>query len=96
VTPDGHPLVERAWASPGQMMARFEVAGAIGGGRASLLSAEGTRAGGAGPIPSLDPELFQSAIAPTLGPRTRDALSRATSEGEWNTVLLAAPEWMRR
>src|SRR5437773_1870538 len=36
-TPDGYPLDEVAWAGPGQMSTRFEVARAIGGGSAGLF-----------------------------------------------------------
>ena len=41
-TPDGWPLNEAAWSSPGQMTARFEVARAIGSGSGGLFSSSGT------------------------------------------------------
>jgi hypothetical protein len=44
----------------------------------------------------LTTRLFYDAIEPTLGVKTRSALSRTTSQQEWNTVLLASPEWMLR
>jgi hypothetical protein len=31
-----------------------------------------------------------------LGARTRDALGRTSSQPEWNTLLLASPDWMQR
>jgi uncharacterized protein (DUF1800 family) len=96
VTPEGYALVERAWASPGQMVARFEIARAIGSGRAELFNAEAGESNPRPGLPTLNNDLFRQAIEPTLGGRTRDALARTSSEQEWNMVLLAAPEWMQR
>ncbi|MFX8235221.1 DUF1800 family protein, partial [Acinetobacter baumannii] len=42
-TPDGYPLDENAWAGPGQMTTRFEIARAIGSGSAGLFRAEGEK-----------------------------------------------------
>ncbi len=42
-TPDGYPLTEAAWAGPGQMATRFEIARAIGSGSARLVQARGSR-----------------------------------------------------
>ncbi|MFX8297267.1 DUF1800 family protein, partial [Acinetobacter baumannii] len=42
-TPDGYPLDENAWAGPGQMTTRFEIARAIGSGSAGLFKAEGEK-----------------------------------------------------
>jgi uncharacterized protein (DUF1800 family) len=96
VTPDGYALVERAWASPGQLIARFEIARAIGSGRAGLVDAQDDNQRGIRTMrPTLNNGLFHEAIEPALGARTRAALARA-SEGEWNMVLLASPEWMQR
>jgi uncharacterized protein (DUF1800 family) len=96
LTPDGFALVERAWASPGQLITRFEIAGAIGSGRARLVEpADETRRPVPPRRPTLNNGLFHEAIEPSLGARTRAALARA-SEEEWNMVLLASPEWMQR
>src|SRR5207245_3112843 len=43
VTPDGYGLVETAWASSGQLVKRFEIASAIGSGRAGLVNTEDNR-----------------------------------------------------
>jgi uncharacterized protein (DUF1800 family) len=96
VTPDGYPLVESAWASSGQMVKRFEIARIIGSGNAPLFTAEdGTRGPRTG-FPMLTNRLFYDAIEPTLSARTRAALSQASSQQEWNTVLLSSPDWMMR
>ena len=44
-TPDGYPLTEAAWAGPGQMATRFEIARAIGSGSAGLFKPEGAAGG---------------------------------------------------
>jgi uncharacterized protein (DUF1800 family) len=96
VTPDGYALTEAAWTSSGQMVRRFEIARAIGSGSAGLFNGEDNKPGPAVGFPMLTTRLFYDAIEPTLGAKTRDALSRTTSQQEWNTVLLASPEWMLR
>ena len=95
LTPDGFALVERAWASPGQLITRFEIAGAIGSGRAKLVDSADEQRPAPPRRPTLNNGLFHEAIEPSLGARTRAALARA-SEEEWNMVLLASPEWMQR
>jgi uncharacterized protein (DUF1800 family) len=96
VTPDGYALTEAAWTSSGQMVRRFEIARAIGSGSAGLFNGEDNKPGPAVAFPMLTTRLFYDAIEPTLGEKTRNALSRTTSQQEWNTVLLASPEWMLR
>jgi uncharacterized protein (DUF1800 family) len=94
VTPDGYALVERAWASPGQLVARFEIARAIGSGSADLFAGQDGQPVTALPEPSAS--LFREAVEPALGARTREVLGRTSSPREWNMVLLASPEWMQR
>jgi uncharacterized protein (DUF1800 family) len=96
VTPDGYPLTESAWTSPGQMVRRFEIARAIGSGSAGLFNGEDNKPGPEIGFPMLATRLFYDAIEPTLSPRTRDALEHTATQQEWNTVLLASPEWMSR
>jgi uncharacterized protein (DUF1800 family) len=92
-TPDGYPLTELAWASSGQMSRRFEIARAIGSGSAGLFDAEdGTAPGGAG-FPQLSNRLYYEAVEPFLRAATRQALGRANSQQEWNTLLLASPDF---
>ena len=40
--------------------------------------------------------LYFDLIEPRLSARTRGALDDTMSQQEWNTVLLASPEWMQR
>jgi uncharacterized protein (DUF1800 family) len=46
-TPDGYPLTEAAWASPGQMATRFEIARQLGAGHAGLFRPEAPAASAA-------------------------------------------------
>ena len=94
-TPDGYPTDESAWASPGQMAARFEIARAIGTGSAGLFRAEGESADTPA-FPRLASAFYYESIEPTLGKATRAALERATSAQEWNVFLLSSPEFMLR
>jgi len=96
VTPDGYPLTEAAWTSSGQMVRRFEIARAIGSGSAGLFNGEDNKPGPSVGFPMLTTRLFYDAIEPTLSEKTRSALNRTTSQQEWNTILLASPEWMLR
>jgi uncharacterized protein (DUF1800 family) len=95
-TPDGYPLTEAAWASSGQMSRRFEIARAIGSGSAALFDAEeGAPAVPPPPaaFPQLPNRLYFEAVEPFLTARTREALGRAKSQQEWNTFLLASPDF---
>jgi uncharacterized protein (DUF1800 family) len=96
VTPDGYPLTEAAWASSGQLVRRFEIARAIGGGNAGLFNNDDNTPGPFTGFPMLTSRLFFDAIDPSLSARTREALSRTSSQQEWNTMLLASPDWMQR
>ena len=40
--------------------------------------------------------MYHQGLAPSLSPRTRQALDQATSPQEWNTFLLSSPEFMNR
>ena len=94
-TPDGYPLEESAWASPGQMAARFEIARAIGTGSAGLFHAEGENAD-APAFPRLASAFYYGSIEPTRGAATRAALERAGSPQDWSVFLLSSPEFMMR
>ena len=96
VTPDGYPLTEAAWSSSGQLVKRFEIARAIGGGNAGLFNNDDNTPGPATGFPLLTTKLFFDAIEPALGARTQAALAQASSQQEWNLVLLASPDWMDR
>jgi len=92
-TPDGYPLTELNWASSGQMSRRFEIARAIGSGNAGLFDPEDGEAATAAGFPQLSNRLYFEAVEPFLAAHTKDALNRANSQQEWNTFLLAAPEF---
>jgi uncharacterized protein (DUF1800 family) len=96
VTPDGYPLTEPAWTSSGQLVRRFEIARAIGSGNAGLFNSEDNSPGPATGFPMLTSRLYYDSIEPALGVKTRQALGRTSSQQEWNTILLASPDWMQR
>ena len=94
-TPDGYPLDENAWAGPGQMTTRFEIARAIGSGSAGLFKVDGEPKDRPA-FPQLANPLYYEGIAPRLTAATQQALAQATSPQEWNTYLLASPDFMHR
>jgi uncharacterized protein (DUF1800 family) len=95
-TPDGFALTESGWASSGQISRRFEIARAIGGGNSGLFDPEdGTPARTTG-FPQLSSRLYFSAVEPFLSANARGALDRASSQLEWNTFLLASPDFNYR
>ena len=96
VTPDGYPLTEPAWTSSGQLVRRFEIARAIGSGNAGLFNAEDNTPGPTTGFPMLTSRLYYESIEPALGVKTRQALDKTSSQQEWNTILLASPDWMQR
>jgi uncharacterized protein (DUF1800 family) len=95
-TPDGYPMNESAWASPGQMALRFDIAKAIGSGNAGLFKSEGPQPQERAAFPQLSNALYFQSISKTLSSGTRKALEQATSAPEWNIFLLSSPEMMAR
>ena len=95
-TPDGYPLSEVAWASPGQMTTRFEMARVIGNNSAGLFRTTDAEPVEKPAFPQLANALYFSATASMLTPDTRKALDQSKSPQEWNLFLLASPEFMRR
>jgi uncharacterized protein (DUF1800 family) len=95
-TPDGYPLTSAAWASPGQMATRFEIARAIATGSAGLFRGEGPAAAERAAFPQLSNALFHESLKPRLSGATVEALDQAGSQQEWNVFLLASPEFMNR
>jgi uncharacterized protein (DUF1800 family) len=94
-TPDGYPMVEGAWNSPGQMSTRFEFARALAAGSAGLMHREPPAPGEPREPPPLRAASSHT-LQDTLSMRTRAALAQARSPQEWNTFLLSAPELMYR
>ena len=95
-TPDGYSLTESGWASSGQMSRRFDIARAIGSGNAGLFEPEDGKPGAAAGFPRLASALYYGQIEPTLSASTRAVLEAATSQQEWNLLLLASPEMSTR
>ena len=95
-TPDGYPLTEGGWASSGQISRRFEIAKAIANGSAGLFEPEDGSGAAMGGFPQLASRVYYDAFEPRLSAPTRGALERAASQVEWNTFLLASPEFNYR
>jgi len=96
-TPDGYAATADAWNSPGQMSQRFEVARAMGSGSAGLFKPEEPAGAAEQPaFPQLARPAFYRWVQAGLGEGTRQALAQAASPQDWNTLYLAAPEFMVR
>ncbi|KAB8046166.1 DUF1800 family protein [Janthinobacterium rivuli] len=95
-TPDGYPLTDAAWASPGQMTTRFDIARTIGSGSAGLFKTDGPQPQEKVAFPQLASALYFQSLQPTLSLATLQALEQAASPQEWNTFLLSSPEMMHR
>ena len=95
-TPDGYPLTDASWASPGQMTTRFDIARTLGSGSAGLFKTEGPQPQEKVAFPQLSSALYYQSLQPGLSPATRQALEQAASPQEWNTFLLSSPEMMHR
>jgi len=92
-TPDGYPLTEAAWAGPGQIATRFEIARQIGAGAPQLFRADGdtvTRP----PPPVLEQTAWYQALQ--LPTATRDAVTQGATPADRNMLLLSSPQFMRR
>ena len=97
VTPDGYPLTEAAWTSSGQLVRRFEIARAIGSGNAGLFNNDDNTPGPGDRVS--DAQLAALLRRHRAGARRRARATRSaapSSQQEWNTVLLASPDWMQR
>ena len=95
-TPDGYPLTESGWASSGQISRRFEIARAIGSGNGGLFEPEDGSPPTTTGFPQLSGRLYFTAVEPFLSAHARTALDRAGSQLEWNTFLLASPDFNYR
>ena len=95
-TPDGYPNTEAGWASSGQLSRRFEIARALGTASAGLFEPEDGGGAKAGGFPQLASRMYFDALEPLLSAATRRALNQANSQQEWNTFLLASPEFNYR
>ena len=94
LTPDGYGTREADWASAGQMSKRFEIAKWIGSSNAGLFDPDDGSPALLTGFPQLSGRLYFDAIEPGLSPLTRDALSKAAAQWEWNAYLLSSPDFM--
>jgi uncharacterized protein (DUF1800 family) len=100
-TPDGWPMTEAAWSSPGQMTMRFDVARAIvgpsGNGNPNLFRDEGDAARPVVPRPRVESAAWQRTQAPRASAATREALADTLAHrpGDWAWAAIASPEFMR-
>lgn len=94
-TPDGYALTESAWASPGQMTIRFDIAETMGSGYAGLFKGTPATPERAA-FPQLANALYFQTLQARLGSATLQALDAAVSPQEWNAFLLSSPEMMHR
>lgn len=94
-TPDGYDMKSDAWSAPGQMATRFDIARSIGGGSAGLFRPPGATVDQPA-FPQLQNALYFAGLQTTLAPATRDALAKATSPQDWNSLFLSSPEFMHR
>ena len=100
-TPDGWSMLEAAWASPGQMTARFDLAknlvGGNGNGNGGLFRVDGLTP----PAPLPKARVESSAWLRTQAPRESEATRQALFEtlqshpGDWAWVAIVSPEFMR-
>ena len=100
-TPDGFSVIEAAWASPGQMTTRFDVAknlvGGNGNGNGGLFKVDGL----APPAPLPKARVESAAWLRTQAPRESEATRQALIEtlqahpGDWAWVAIVSPEFMR-
>jgi uncharacterized protein (DUF1800 family) len=95
ITPDGWPLDGASWTGSGQLSTRFDIASAIGNGNTQLFTPPGSKTREAG-FPLLTTRLYYDAIEPHLSAAARGALAKANSQQEWNTFLLASPDFNYR
>ena len=93
-TPDGYAMTSAAWNGPGQLMARFEIARAIGSGSAGLFKPDVPNASDQPAFPLIQNALYFNGLKQTLGPSTLAALDKAISPQDWNTLFLSSPEFM--
>lgn len=90
-TPDGYPLTQSNWSSPGQMTARFDVARTMGSTTLGLLPMD---ANGKNNVPDFKDSKYSALFQTQLSAATQQALAQAKSPQEWNVFFLSSPEFM--
>ena len=96
-TPDGYLMTESAWASPGQLAQRFDIARSIGSGTPALFyPPDVPRPSDKPPAPALLGSAYAQSWSQSFSVESRQALQQAGAKNEWTVFFLAAPEMMRR
>jgi uncharacterized protein (DUF1800 family) len=95
-TPDGYPVGAAAWTSSGQMSRRFEIARNIASGNGGLFEPEDGTPPAITGFPRVASRFYFDMVEPRLSPPTKQALEQAATQQEWNTYVLASPEFNQR
>jgi uncharacterized protein (DUF1800 family) len=105
-TPDGFPVEAAAWNGPGQMAVRFEIARQIAFGAPNLFKPEnappppppvpGAPAPPPPPTPVPDLRGRITVLYSPAASATAATLAQANSPGDFNTLFLSSPAFMRR
>ncbi|WP_443750619.1 DUF1800 domain-containing protein [Asticcacaulis solisilvae] len=96
VTPDGYPATRSFWNGPGQIEQRFEIARSIGSGYNNLFKPDGVALPLETTLPQVQGRRFDTLVAKSYSAPVQAALAQAKSPAEWNTLLLASPDFMGR
>lgn len=95
-TPDGYAMTESAWASPGQMTVRFDVARSISYGTPALFKTDQQISTEKPRTPAIASSQYVKNWVQTFSKDTQQTLQQAATPAEWSTLFLASPEMMRR
>jgi len=94
--PNGYPLTPSAWTSSGAMLSRIRIAKSLASGRSPLFAAPGSPTMEEPRPPQLQNTAYYGAVAPILGPATRNVLAQASSAAQFDMLFLSSPEFMYR
>ncbi|MBN9590258.1 MAG: hypothetical protein BGN85_05845 [Alphaproteobacteria bacterium 64-11] len=92
-TPDGYSMTKAAWAGPGQMQTRFEIARQIGAGAPRLFMGGDDGVMTASRPPALDQTAYFRSLR--LADATRAAIAQGASQVDRNMLFLSSPDFMR-
>lgn len=93
-SPEGYPLQRSIWQGSGQMIARFNVARAIGGANPQFFQQRDQTFVDAREAPDRLLRVYDDLLLPSLGEESLQSLAYARNTHEWNTLLLSSPEFM--
>ena len=98
-TPDGYPTTAAAWTGSGQIAVRLDIARTIASGSAGLFKGEANVENPApvpeqAAFPQLARPIYWQVLRPLMATATQQALDRAATPQDWNTLYLSSPEFM--